>query len=378
MNHLLIDSHNSQTIQLNGNEISNSETADFMQRAYLIDGYCNIVNADMPIKQVRQIKKALPFALEEQLASEIEDNHLHFLGKNGSTTYAAVISHVLMERIKLDHTELTELYFLPLCLPMFNDGTTILLLKGQALIRFGEFEACSVPLPLLIPALEKHEVKAISLIQDDADYGLVRSQMESHSYDIKDIPLTTLSDHLKNKQENNLLSGQYQVVVKQVAGKSNKLKLPLALAASIFCVSLGLNWLQSAQYGQMAQQVQQASKSFYKSLFPDERIRGIRRQFRDKLEEAGGGNASAGAVSFTNLLAATGQAIRKEKDLALESIRYNQKKSQAEFEILATSIEQLDKLKQNLEQSSFKVEIASANNVANSKVKGVIKVSQNG
>ena len=386
MSFLLIDSQNAEHIELSEAGINHKAVSPMPKQAFLIDSSCHILHVDMPVKQVRQIKKALPFALEEQLACEIEESHLHYLGKEQGKAAAIAIQHTIMERIKLDYPDLNQLHFLPLMLPFKDETIGLLLMKGHALIRFSEFKATSIPLNLLAFALGKYldeesTKQHIQLFQDDGDYSLLISQLESLGFEIKSGTSAELTLHINNqlinKKPENILSGAYHVAVKQKASKSNKFKLPLALAASLFAFSLGLNWLQASQYQSLADATKQASKQFYQTLFPDERIRGIRRQFRDKLEDTDNAG-QGGSAQFTGLLAQAGSIIKQDSALSMENVRYTAKKSQLELEILANSIGQLDKLKSKLESNNLKVEIASANNVANKKVKGMLKVSHNG
>jgi len=382
MSLLLIDSKNTQHWDLDQQGIHKKTALVTPTKAFLMDASCHILHTAVPVKQVRQIKKALPFALEEQLACEIEEAHLHFLGKSGVDAYAAVIQHTAMERLKLDFPDLTELYFLPSCLPIEKNGATICLIAGQVLIRYDELNASSLPISMLAMALSHYieqnpEQTSLQFFHDNGDYDLLSSQLESLGFEINPQTIDSLSERIESKADSNLLSGPYFVAPKKIQGKSSKLKLPIALAASLFVCSLVINIVQTQQFTQLAEQTQQASKRFYKTLFPNERIIGIKRQFRDKLESAGG-SQQGGATGFTDLLAQAGAVIKSNDDLDMHNVRYSIKKNQLELEIWANSIAQLDKLKQQLEGKKMKVEIASANNTSAKKVKGVLKVSSNG
>ena len=382
MSLLLIDSKNTQHWDLDQQGIHKKTALVTPTKAFLVDASCHILHTPVPVKQVRQIKKALPFALEEQLACEVEEVHLHFLGKSGTNAYAAVIQHTAMERVKLDFPDLTELYFLPSCLPLEKNSITTCLIGDQALIRFDELNACSLPTTMLAMMLSHHieknpEQSTLQFYQDGGDYDLLHSQLESLGFVIQSESVENLIGKIETKTDLNLLSGPYFVAPKKIQGKNSKFKLPLTLAASLFICSLVINVVQTQHFSQLAEQTQQASKRFYKTLFPNERIIGIKRQFRDKLESAGGSQQGS-TTGFTDLLAKAGAVIKTNNDLDMHNVRYSIKKNQLELEIWANSIAQLDKLKQQLEGKKMKVEIASANNTSAKKVKGVLKVSSNG
>ena len=126
---------------------------------------------------------------------------------------------------------------------------------------------------------------------------------------------------------------------------------------------------------QKADAVEQASKNYYEQLFPGESAGyGMKRIFRQKLDE---GELVQSGESFTRLLSGIGNSIVAASSLELLGLRYNQSKATIEVELTAPSIAELDKLKKALEQQSYTVEIAAANNQGG-KIKGLLKVKKNG
>ena len=105
-----------------------------------IGGSINVINTPMPIKQARQIIKALPFALEEQLANDVENNHLHFIGRKDGKAYALTLSHDIMKST-VDRYAPSKLYFMPLLLPVIADTISVLVIEGYACVRINDLNA---------------------------------------------------------------------------------------------------------------------------------------------------------------------------------------------------------------------------------------------
>jgi Type II secretory pathway, component PulL len=344
---------------------------------------CQVLNAPMPIKQPRQIIKALPFALEDQLANELEQNHLVFLGRDNGQAYAATISHQTMASVSQTYP-VQKMFFAPLLLPCQPGVTSILIVNGQACVRLGECSAFSVPRALLALTLERHLAQdnaneAVTLCFAEESDELLHVQLENLGLAVSRQSFTEVYEHLAaqaKQTKNNLLSGPYQPKIKEDNAATQKFKGVFILAASVFVMVVASNWLSATQQNNLAASVQAASKQYYQTLFPDETVRrGLKRMFNDKLETAS--PSAQGSTGFTQILAQASAQIRQNKDAQLQSVRFASNKGVLEMSLLTLNIAQLDSIKQQLEKNGLRVEIASANNDGK-RIKGLLKVSSNG
>lgn len=360
-------------------DLNSSEIAELNQ-LILNTNACQVLSAEMPVKQARQIVKALPFALEEQLANEIDDNHIHYLGKDAGLAYALLVEHTFIESVVSEYNPDT-LCYLPLLLPYSDKQVTICLLDGIASVRHSEFGAASVSpeiLPLLLERLKTDERSTIDLYDFDQSNELLVLEFENLGYDVNVSDNSSLLEHLDNqllKQVNNLRSGIYQKKKAKAETKFTKLKAPLALAASVLLVVFIVQLKEMKQYEQMGNLVSTASKDFYKTLFPEERIRSIRRQFNEKLEDADG--ISTGGSGFIHILGSASKDISLSGNVEWDAVRYTGKKNELELNLIVSNIAQLDSIKKKLTENGLQVDIASATETG-SKIKGVLKVKQNG
>jgi len=123
--------------------------------------WVTLTKSDIPSRQMRQVQKALPFALEEQLASDIDD--LHFAIGSLKKDQAIPVAVVAREKIQqwIDDCEQAELYpdrILPdvLALEALPNRYALLLEGGRAVCRTGENSGLAVAegqLPIMLDAL---------------------------------------------------------------------------------------------------------------------------------------------------------------------------------------------------------------------------------
>jgi len=388
MNLLLLNNTQNSVRQLQNNgqllELAESEQTGTVNDVILLTGtQCQVLNAPMPIKQPRQIIKALPFALEDQLANELDQNHLVFLGRADGQAYAATINHEIMGTISLSFPA-QKMFFAPLLLPNTPGVTSILILDGQACVRLDEYSSFSVPVTLLALTLERYlspenANKSVAICFAEEPDELLQVQLENLGLDISLSKFSDIYQHIltqARQSKTNLLSGPYQVKIKKENVANQKFKALFALAASLFVIVVATNWIKASEQNNLASLVKTASKQYYQTLFPDETVRrGLKRMFNDKLETASPDSQSS--AGFTQILANASSQIRKNKDAQMQSVRFATNKGVLEISLLINNIAQLDSIKQQLEKNGLTVEIASANNDGK-RIKGLLKVSNNG
>lgn len=365
------------------------ESSEFM--AILANDSVSLVTADMPIKQTRQIIKALPFAVEEQLASDIGRNHLVYMGKQGSEARAAVVAHDLMDMLS-GHSALQGILPLSLILPLSDDRWSVCLLGEQAVVRMDKssgFHCAANQLTLFIEHAtassddeerdEASDPKLTLHTVDGEDHSLLVAQLETSGYDVKveqQANFWKLVSGIDKKHFANLLVGQYKPAPPKKAKVPSVLAPLVGLAASVLIVGVFANVWQGKTNEQLSSEIRKASVAYYKSLFPGERVRSLKRDFESKL---GAGN-NTGPVNFTNSLGEIGQPLQGDgqfKSISLQNIRFNEKRGGFELDLTASTIAQLEGYKKALSEKGFNVEITSATN-ENSVIKGHLKVRRNG
>tara|TARA_B100001063_G_scaffold176428_1_gene165354 strand:+ start:816 stop:1967 length:1152 start_codon:yes stop_codon:yes gene_type:complete len=358
-------------------ELNEGEALD----ALILNGpICQVLSAQMPVKQSRQIIKALPFALEEQLANEIDHNHIQFLGREGTQAHALVCDTHIMETL-IQQFNPDKLLYLPLLLPQIEQGICVCILDGMASIRYSTYGAMNITAELLTLALEKLKIKEDMIVEFydlDDQHNLLPLEIENLGYEVQQPERKELINHIEKASigyQWNLLTGAYAKKKAPVKTKQSKLKSPLSIAAALIISVFFIQLIQMKQYQQMTELVKDASKSFYVTLFPGENVRSIRRQFRDKLEESGSGPVTS--AGFISILAAATKDISNNSNIEWDAVRFTRQKNELEVNVIVDNIAQLDSIKQKMTSNGLLVDIASATNTGK-RIKGVLKVSKNG
>ncbi len=356
-----------------------------LRNIYLFGSSISVSAIPMPLKQDKQIIKALPFALEESLGSELDDTHIKYLSKQNGIAYSLILESSIIQELyddKLNHS----LAYLPSALPVSESSVSILLLNDTTCVKINKHYSYSIPKSLLEKSLylelkdhtEKNSLTVYQLDEDAQSNELVIAQLQGLGLAITSGDLLEVTQLISSENPIlNLLTGEYKRKADKKQTSLTKLKLPAYLIAASLLVGLTITTLETSMINKQTEGVQAASIEFYKKLFPGERVRPqlMKRQFNDTLKQTGSSNGSN--LGFSGLLAKTALETKKLKDITFESIKYNSKNKSIELSLTCKSVAQLDKLKDQLTNKGLLVDIASANQ-SGSQVKGVLKVSHNG
>lgn len=356
-------------------------------RVFLMGNSCVIHSIEMPLKQERQILKALPFALEEVISTDLDDTHVHYLGKKEGRAYSLVIDKGTLRRLSDDPIIMAASY-LPLALPISANEITVVIIDGYAYIRSSAFNAYSIPLSLLEASLEQlivsgDEVTAISLCDLTSSANnevdpLLLASLENLGVEIKladrEVIISSIIDD--NKKNENLFTGSYKKAERKKVTKVFKFKPLLFMLSAALILLLFIFTNKAMQINAQADAVNKASIEFYSVLFPEETVRPrlMRKLFNNALASRGSTALSRGG--FTNLLSKVAQEAKSDKNIGFDSIKYSSKKNTIELGLTSKNVNQLEKLKKNLVKKNLKVEIASANQKGNS-IKSILKVTGN-
>lgn len=332
----------------------------------------------------RHLSKVMPFALEESLIEDVSDYLIVPAGQVNKRYRAYAVTNDLLERLlescEMHHVLLKELIPETWFLTQGNKENLIIRAENGCFISFpGRFEGY-VTDHALTPILE-------SIFHDNAQFE--RIQLKGQALDPLQLLETTLETSFPGQVQHldkqlieplleepsskpiNLLIGQYQTQSQEVRPKAWWRPL-VGMAASVLVIWTVMLYSEVNTLKSQSKQVQQESIALYKQLFPGERIRALERQFREKLS----GNSSEESVGFlssTSKLAMAYQQQGLEKNVKLISLRFNDRLQELTIEIHAANLDELQKLRQALENSGIQAEIASATNDKDG-VKGRLRI----
>lgn len=336
----------------------------------------------LPATSFKQLGKVVPYALEDELAEDIDE--LHFAWprnpKKSQPLDVHVVSHELMQQwlLWLNQAGLTaaamyaDLYAVPLhqqVQPSVTPTVADVATKeaSQAVVANTETPQQTWYCAQLTPhdtvkfRTGMHTGFAIDreLAQDIASQ--LPAALINLSQEIE-LPLTLLAHTPANieatttPEKLNLLQGRYQTKKKKSV-KTYKWR-PVAIAASIAAIiGLGLQIGTIVQLNQQAADVQSSIERTYREAFPNEtRIVNVRAQLNQHLRNIQAGPAQE---SLLTLMAQLQPAFQNQPQVKLELLRYEN--GELRIQAKADTFEQLEEFQARAQQQGLNVSTGQAN-----------------
>lgn len=324
--------------------------------------------AELPALQGNRLRQALPYALEEQFATEVEGLHLAHARRDeqGRVPVLALAREqmqawqALLQAVELNPARmLNEACLLPL-----SEGKWSLLLEdNEALLRRGPHDGQSLPLTQLDSWLK--------LAWAERESSIVGLQVYDARSDAAELPFTPPVDMALEQQPCRdplaLLSrGESDVAINLLCGEfSRREQLGRVWRPWRGVAAMLLAWLLlqtgmgvSDYYSLKAEdeRLYLAIEEIYREAFPEARnIVNPQVQMERQLASLRGGGMHS---PFITLLADSAPLLKGQSGVQLRNLRYRQDELELELEL--NSLATLDALKGALEQAGLRVEIRTA------------------
>ncbi len=342
-----------------------------------------LTTTELQIRNKAKLRKALPFALEEQLASDVEE--LHFaLAPHGDEQAVAVI-----ERELLDHwlaafrqQQRTPRAIIPdvLALPYQEGDWFVACDTRRALVRtgrFGGFACDRENLALLLgAALDSSDEQPANIhlwpCGDDQPLAYERETPRLLKHRCDGELLQLLAESVDTHNAINLLQGDYSVQTDLI-----KTLKPWRWAAGLAALLLGLGYagmlIEQKQLAREQAELRQQAEQIYRQTFPGVRkVVNPRVQMEQRLKRLRGGGEQP-RDRFLDLLASASQVIAADDKAQLESIRY--RKGRLDLKVNAPTLSRLDALKNAMIAAGLEAELTNAD-AAGGKAVGNLRVKQ--
>ena len=277
----------------------------------------------------RQLKQALPYALEESLVGEVEDQHFVWQAETGSMLAVAVIDRTRLKEWMqvLKQQKLRAKAILPdlFALPWVENTPTVWLREGQAWVRTGAYSGFSCPaisLPLLVDSLfeEANQERKIQLYTDQtADWQTrfnVTPETQSH---------VLLQKSLQAGMGLNLLNGYQDESMSNFNRNWRRWKVAAILAFLCAAVWAGIEGMSIWQTSQQLQAAKQQNLVVFQSAFPeikDVTADDVRSRVKSELRRLEGTSSSvSGKVSLLPYFTMVGKVFQQEQGLRITEVR---------------------------------------------------------
>jgi general secretion pathway protein L len=332
-----------------------------------------LLSARIPTRQRQRLRQALPFALEDQLAADVETLHFAAAARPGGDEVPCAVVDRATLRSWLDALEAAGIApdsMLPdvLALPRAAGEWSVLAEHDSIRLRSGEMRgfACDgATLPHLLPLLLQQEDQRPTRLQfHDGDPSgevlpLLQAWCDAQGIELQRTPLTgdaltLLAAGAQRGDALNLLQGEFSR-----REQSRQLWQPWR-AAAVLVVLLTLlhGGMAGARYAALAGEDAQLTaqiEQVYRSAFPEsQRVVNARIQMEQKLAELRRGDAGQ---EFHRLLQHAAPALRSA-GIELRALHYSP--GLLDIEVTAADLQALDRLKQALDSGPLRAEITGA------------------
>lgn len=317
----------------------------------------------LPPRAGRKVLSALPFMLEDELATDISEQFFAIGPKNGDQQAVAVVSHdkMTMWQQWLSNAGLFCDTLIPdvLAVPVTENGWSILTLGEQLLVRQDSFKGMQGEQTWLLPMLSHFASQQEEAVTITNYAGLPLDGMPNTT--ISEAPLE-LPMHVLAKEalasKFNLYQGEYKVKRKRSSGLSQwrtaAVLAVMVLATSLIDKTVTLYQLES-QNAALKSDINAAVKAGFPNL-------GIVRNVKLKLQselaklEQGGGDASMLIMldQLTPAFAAT--------KITPQTLRFDSTRTEIRIQAQGKNFEALEQFRKLAESAGFVVEQGAINN----------------
>ncbi len=340
-----------------------------------------MTSATVPSRQQRQIVQAVPYLIEEELASDVDDCHFAYGGRDeeGDVSVAVVGLEVMRDW----QTQIESLGLIPeimaadSLLGKFSGGASITIDTERAHIRTGKRAAFTVGVTQLAFAAELlPELTEVALCGSPAQ--LAELQLQITQIEALDGVSTTSTAGEErdfalvcrdfDADVLNLLQGEFQTS-QESTGAHQGWRSAAALAACTFLLHVGLLLAQGIYLELSAGKYEQETRHLYAEVFPNDRnVRDVRRRWDAHL---GGGGRSAGGEFLTMFRDAA--ANLPGSNLTVNNINYNESRGDIILQLTAARSELLVRFSETLKKTGLNAEIGTISQEEDS-VRGSVKI----
>ena len=329
---------------------------------------------ELPPKAGRKIISAIPFMLEDELATDISQQFFAIGPKRGDEQAVAVVSH---EKMELWQSWLSEAglfcdTIIPdvLAVPVTENGWSVLTLGEQLLVRQDTFKGVQGEATWLLPTLVHFTAQQESPITITNYAGIDLSSLPNieEAQAPLELPMQVLAKEAMQSSF-NLCQGDYKVKRKR-SGVLNQWRVAAVLAVLALCTSLidkGFSLYQlKAQNQALSSEINTAVKAGFPNIGT---YRNVRLKLQSELAKLEQGGGSASMLIMLDQLAPAFSAT----DVKPQTLRFDATRTEIRIQAQGKNFEALEQFKRTAENAGFMVEQGAINNRDNGVV-GTVSV----
>lgn len=330
-----------------------------------------VTQARIPSRSTRQLLKALPYALEDELAQDIDELHFAAGQRQGELTPVAVVDRGLL-RSWLDRLRAAGLRpqtLLPelLSLPLEADAWAVLVEGDRALVRTGPLAGFATSTDLLadllppsLDGLDEAEHPRVVHLWTVEGGGAPNLEGLAIPVERETVPasgLTLLARGHPGARGLNLLQGEFSPR-EDLSRNLRPWYAVAGLALAVVLVAFLLRSVELFQLDRAQNELNQAIDQLYRTTFPDaRRIVDPRVQMEQQLRTLRGGQSQA-ASPFLTLLDEVSAQLAAQTQIQIRSLSF--RSGRLDLTLAGPSPQALDTLRQRLaERPGLQAELQS-------------------
>ena len=349
-----------------------------------------IATVNLPTQNRQRQIQAVPFALEDQLASDIDDTHFALSKKQqGNELAVAAISKDLLDDIlhRFSQAGITLDTLLPdaLALPLRENGWTLLIDQQRALIKMSPDRACYTDRDTLAVLLKNLLSKSVVPPQQ---LLLLHADDDSHAAELIEHPDMALSvetfdaqavqvfaSNLQHPQQLNLLQGPY-AYKKQSGFAWQPWRTVAALAGVWLVLQMTMAVLETRQLEQTNMLLSRQIEQQFKRALPEaKKFTGMRNRMKNRLKELKSGSGTGSDQVFLTILSEAAPALASNKKVIINGISYRNK--HLDLDLQTDSLQNLESVKNKL-AAIRGIKTVLSTSVEKDTVKGRLRLEKQG
>ena len=324
-------------------------------------------------RKTKHLQKAVPYALEDEVADDVENLHFALGQRYGENDYPVAI----IEKNSLDLIlqKLADADIYPdiltadvFGLPFREDTWTILIEDERALVRTSKFQGFTIDLhnlqQILTSSLRQAEKTPTELNVyrcDSHESGVKKFNFPINTNELDDCPPGLFADGLDENECINLLQASYQK-----KDKKHRQFAPWKAAAILFGVWIGLSivsvMIDHARLSKEEKHLNTQIETLMRQTFPDMHnisADSARIKMESRLKNFIASANDGSQAGFMELLAMSGESMQQVGKVDIDTMDYREGK--LNVSVKSSDIQMLDRIKQSLSNKNYLAEIQSAN-----------------
>jgi len=384
---VFVDEHGQMGEIFQGSLDEISEQRSGLKISVIVPGNdVTLSSAYVPTKNKKRLKTALPFAMEDQLVSDVENLHFALGGfdDEGKVNCAIVDTHKMDSWVaQLKQFSIQANFIVPdiLAVPFTSGSWSVLIEESIVLVRTGPQAGFSIETEnaeaiLQMHLLENSESPPEQLYvyryendnSESPDFSSLQLRIQE---DICVFNMLPLVQGLDLDYAINLLQGDYSR--REQIGKIWRPWIPAAaMLGGLVILQLVMTTVSYFQLKSQSREIQAQIIQTYRSAFPNAKnIVNPRVQMERKLKSLRGGSGGDSS-SALGLLTSAATVFKSTAGLTIKSLRY--KDGKLNVDLIIKDLQTLDAIKLQLTQNEgLSVDIVNANS-RNNQVESRLKI----